>query len=347
MRRLILIIGAGLLAAIVWSAVWLSGVWQQSLQVPESGATVEVVQGESLRGVLKKIEGYGWLRNALWVGRIASWRGLDQRISAGEFSLLASMDAGDLIEHLSSGRVIQYRITIPEGVTLSEAISILSAHPKLAHPTDDTLEKQLIDWVAPARSAEGWFLPETWVFTAGDDLLDILQRSHTAMRELLAELWETRQQDLPLATPYEALILASIVERETGKPDERSQIAGVFLRRLERGMRLQTDPTVIYGLADQYDGNLKRRHLRDTSNPYNTYAIKGLPPTPIALPGKEALRAVFEPDESDHLYFVAKGDGAHAFSSTLEQHEQNVRKYQLNRRKDYRSAPLTGDATHQ
>ena len=112
-------------------------------------------------------------------------------------------------------------------------------------------------------------------------------------------------------------------------------------------MRLQTDPTVIYGLADQYDGNLKRRHLRDTSNPYNTYAIKGLPPTPIALPGKEALRAVFEPDESDHLYFVAKGDGAHAFSSTLEQHEQNVRKYQLNRRKDYRSAPLTGDATHQ
>jgi len=329
-----------------WSSLWLSGVWQQTLLVPENGATLEVMQGESLRRVLKKIEGYGWLRDALWVGRIASWRGLDQRISAGEFSVAASMDAGDLIEHLSSGRVIQYRITIPEGVTLSDAISILSSHPKLAHSADGGLEKQLVDWVAPARSAEGWFLPETWVFTAGDSVLDILQRSHTAMRELLTELWETRRQDFPMETPYEALILASIVERETGKPDERSQIAGVFLRRLERGMRLQTDPTVIYGLADQYDGDLKRRHLRDTQNPYNTYVIRGLPPTPIALPGEGSLRAVFEPDESDHLYFVAKGDGAHAFSSTLEQHEQNVKRYQLNRRKDYRSAPLTGDATH-
>ena len=142
-----------------------------------------------------------------------------------------------------------------------------------------------------------------------------------------------------LSSPYAALTLASIVERETGVAGERTQIAGVFLRRLERGMRLQTDPTVIYGLGDDYDGDLKRRHLRDTTNPYNTYAIHGLPPTPIALPGEAALRAVFAPADGEALYFVAKGDGSHAFSATLEEHEDNVRRYQLTRRADYRSSP--------
>ena len=142
-----------------------------------------------------------------------------------------------------------------------------------------------------------------------------------------------------LSSPYAALTLASIVEKETGVAGERTQIAGVFLRRLEQGMRLQTDPTVIYGLGDDYDGDLKRRHLRDTTNPYNTYAIHGLPPTPIALAGEAALRAVFSPADGEALYFVAKGDGSHAFSATLEEHEDNVRRYQLTRRADYRSSP--------
>ena len=190
-------------------------------------------------------------------------------------------------------------------------------------------------------SAEGLFLPETWSYIRGDSDLDILRRSHHALTELLSSLWERRPEGSVLASPYAALTLASIVEKETGVADERKQIAGVFLRRLEKGMRLQTDPTVIYGLGDDYDGDLKRRHLRDTTNPYNTYAIHGLPPTPIALPGEAALRAVFAPDDAGALYFVAKGDGSHAFSATLEEHEENVRRYQLTRRADYRSSPNT------
>jgi UPF0755 protein len=193
------------------------------------------------------------------------------------------------------------------------------------------------------NSAEGFFLPETWSYIRGDSDLDILRRSHVAMNELLADLWASRSEDSVLVSPYAALILASIVEKETGVAGERAQIAGVFLRRLEKGMRLQTDPTVIYGLGDDYDGDLKRRHLRDTTNPYNTYAIKGLPPTPIALPGEAALRAVFSPDDNASLYFVAKGDGSHAFSATLKEHEENVRRYQLTRRGDYRSSPGSPD----
>jgi len=161
------------------------------------------------------------------------------------------------------------------------------------------------------------------------------------LNELLSALWVRRPEGLILSSPYAALTLASIVEKETGVAGERTQIAGVFLRRLEKGMRLQTDPTVIYGLGDDYDGDLKRRHLRDTSNLYNTYAIHGLPPTPIALPGEAALRAVFSPDDAESLYFVAKGDGSHAFSATLEEHQENVRRYQLTRREDYRSSPNT------
>ena len=164
------------------------------------------------------------------------------------------------------------------------------------------------------------------------------------MMELVDSLWDSRTPTLPFASPYEAIILASIVEKETGVPMERSQIAGVFVRRLRRGMRLQTDPTVIYGLGSSYDGNLTRRDLRDSDNRYNTYVIPALPPTPISLPGEDALRAVFAPDDSEALYFVAKGDGSHAFSENLAEHEANVRRFQLNRRADYRSTRTALDA---
>ncbi len=249
------------------------------------------------------------------------------------------MSVESFIRHLATGQVVQYQITIPEGVTLRAAIALLQQHPKLIATPFDELSAVLSSWLPPSVSPEGWFLPETWSFSAGDTDADILKRAHAAMEHILADLWDSRASTLPLASPYEALILASIVERETAAPSERSQIAGVFLRRLSRGMRLQTDPTVIYGLGDRYDGNLRRTHLRDSGNSYNTYVIKGLPPTPIALPGEAALRAVFNPDDSNALYFVAKGDGTHAFSESLEEHEENVRRYQLARRADYRSTP--------
>jgi UPF0755 protein len=230
-------------------------------------------------------------------------------------------------------------VTLPEGITLADAIEILHRESTLTKTPFDELSIALLAMTGREDSAEGLFLPETWSYTRGDSDLDILQRSHLALNELLTSLWEQRSEGLVLSSPYAALTLASIVEKETGVAGERMQIAGVFLRRLERGMRLQTDPTVIYGLGDDYDGDLKRRHLRDTTNPYNTYAIHGLPPTPIALPGEAALRAVFSPADGEALYFVAKGDGSHAFSATLKEHEDNVRRYQLTRRADYRSSP--------
>ena len=193
--------------------------------------------------------------------------------------------------------------------------------------------------IAPYSDGEGLFLPDTYQYQRGDSDLDVLTQAYRLMQSHLTDLWETRRRDLLLASPYEALILASIVERETGVARERARIAGVFLRRLQRGMRLQTDPSVIYGLGAEFDGNLTRRQLRDSANPYNTYRHDGLPPTPIALPGRAALRAVFEPADGSALYFVARGDGSHAFSDTLAAHQKAVREFQLQRRADYRSSP--------
>ncbi len=338
-RRVVL--AALLLSTVVIGAsmLRLTAVWNQVLALPPAGALITVAKGDSLGQVLARAEQKQWLTRSNWVGVVARWRGLDEQIQAGEFALNAPLTAGEFIAKLAAGEVVRRSVTLPEGVTLAEAIAILHREPMLAKTSLAELSTALLAMTGREDSAEGLFLPETWSYTRGDSDLDILQRAHLALNELLSTLWEQRPEGLVLSSPYAALTLASIVEKETGVAGERKQIAGVFLRRLEQGMRLQTDPTVIYGLGDSYDGNLKRRHLRDTTNPYNTYAIHGLPPTPIALPGEAALRAVFSPEDSEALYFVAKGDGSHAFSATLEEHEDNVRRYQLTRRADYRSSP--------
>lgn len=317
----------------------LTTVWNQALVLPLTGAIITVAKGESLGQVLARAEHNQWLTRSSWVGVVAQWRGLDEQIQAGEFALNAPLTAGDFIEKLAAGEVMRRSVTLPEGITLAEAIEILHREPTLAKTPLDDLSAALLAITGREDSAEGLFLPETWSYTRGDSDLDILLRSHLALNELLSKLWERRPEDLILSSSYEALTLASIVEKETGVVGERTQIAGVFLRRLKKGMRLQTDPTVIYGLGNDYGGDLKRRHLRDTTNLYNTYAIHGLPPTPIALPGEAALRAVFAATDGEALYFVAKGDGSHAFSATLKEHEDNVRRYQLTRRADYRSSP--------
>ena len=314
--------------------------WNQALALPVDGANITVSKGESLSRVLARAEDNEWLIHSNWVGIVARWQGLDQQIQAGEFALDAPLTAGELIAKLAAGEVVRRSVTLPEGVTLAEAIEILHQESALAQTPLSDLSEALLALTGREDSAEGLFLPETWSYIRGDSDLDILRRSHLALIELLDALWESRPENSVLSSPYAALTLASIVEKETGVAGERTKIAGVFVRRLEKGMRLQTDPTVIYGLGDEYDGNLKRRHLRDTTNPYNTYAIHGLPPTPIALPGEAALRAVFTSADGEALYFVAKGDGSHAFSATLEEHEDNVRRYQLNRRADYRSSPI-------
>jgi UPF0755 protein len=186
-------------------------------------------------------------------------------------------------------------------------------------------------WLSEASSAEGLFLADTYFFTANTATSSILTRAHKAMLDYVETQWQQRQADLPLNSPYDALILASIIEKETAVSAERTKIAGVFVNRLRKNMRLQTDPTVIYGIGDAYDGNITRKHLR-TPTPYNTYTIKGLPPTPIAMAGKEAIWAALNPMETDALYFVARGDGSHEFSSSLAAHNAAVRKYQLNRK---------------
>ena len=324
-------VGAGMLR--------LTTAWNQALVLPPEGVLITVARGESLSRVLARAEDNQWLTRSSWVGAVARWHGLDEQIQAGEFALNAPLTAGEFIAKLAAGEVVRRSVTLPEGITLAEAIEILHRESTLTKTPLDELSIALLAMTGREDSAEGLFLPETWSYTRADSDLDILQRSHLALNELLTSLWEQRSEGLVLSSPYAALTLASIVEKETGVAGERMQIAGVFLRRLERGMRLQTDPTVIYGLGDDYDGDLERRHLRDNTNPYNTYAIHGLPPTPIALPGEAALRAVFSPSDGEALYFVAKGDGSHAFSATLEEHEDNVRRYQLTRRADYRSSP--------
>ena len=335
------ILGALLLSAVAIGVglLRLTAAWNQALALPVDGVIITVSKGESLSRVLARAEDNKWLTDGNWVGIVAQWQRLDQQIQAGEFALDAPLTAGELIEKLAAGEVVRRSVTLPEGVTLVEAIEILHREPALAKTPLGDLSAALLALTGREDSAEGLFLPETWSYTRGDSDLDILRRSHLALVELLSALWERRPESSVLSSPYEALTLASIVEKETGVAEERMEIAGVFVRRLEQGMRLQTDPTVIYGLGDDYDGNLKRRHLRDTTNPYNTYAIHGLPPTPIALPGEAALRAVFTSADGKALYFVAKGDGSHAFSATLEEHEDNVRRYQLTRRADYRSSP--------
>ena len=338
-RRVVLVALLLSVFTVAAAGLRLTTAWNQALVLPADGVLITVAKGESLSRVLARAEDNQWLTGGSWVGVVARWQGLDEQIQAGEFALNAPLTAGELIEKLAAGEVVRRSVTLPEGITLAEAVEILHRESTLTRTPPDDLSAALLAMTGREDSAEGFFLPETWSYTRGDSDLDILRRSHLALNGLLTALWERRPEGLVLSSPYAALTLASIVEKETGVAGERPQIAGVFLRRLERGMRLQTDPTVIYGLGDDYDGDLKRRHLRDTTNPYNTYAIPGLPPTPIALPGEAALRAVFAPADGEALYFVAKGDGSHAFGATLEEHEDNVRRYQLTRRADYRSSP--------
>ena len=260
-------------------------------------------------------------------------------IRVGEYQFDTGYTPRELLELLMTGKVIQYQFTVPEGLRFREWLPLLAGQSKLIHQLTGLSNNEIIQHLGlNIEHPEGWFFPDTYLYSSGDSDRDILIRAHTRMREILEEEWRNKAADLPYNSAYEALILASIVEKETGVGSERGEIAGVFVRRLKKGMRLQTDPTVIYGLGDQYQGNITRRHLKQPTA-YNTYMIKGLPPTPIAMPGREAVHAALHPLEGDTLYFVAKGDGSHFFSATLEEHLKAVRRYQLKRKSNYRSSP--------
>lgn len=252
-------------------------------------------------------------------------------IKAGVYQL-TSDPLLDNVRKLNNSQVHLFSFSIIEGESFSQVLNNIANLPYLKKITQQNNDSFYVDALKIEHvNSEGWLFPDTYFYQAGDTDLSLLQRSHNAMKIALKELWQMRDQSLPYANAYEALIMASIIEKETAKASERPLIASVFINRLNKKMRLQTDPTVIYGLADKFDGDLTRAHLKQYT-PYNTYRIKALPPTPIAMPSYAAIKAALSPDTSNYYYFVAKGDGSHQFSENLSQHNQAVRKYQLKKK---------------
>ena len=287
-------------------------------------------RGQSLKSFLKILKQQGLIDEIYSSLAYAYWNGLTTKIKAGQYRFEDQLTQIDMLDKIVSGDVIRHQFQFIEGWTYKMIRERLATTALLKQELTDKSTDEVMSLLgAPGQHPEGRFFPDTYSFIEGESDLDILKRAYRAMAQVLKEEWETRDSDIPLQTPYEALTLASIVEKETGKASERPLIAGVFVNRLNLNMRLQTDPTVIYGLGDAFDGNLKRKHLK-TDNPYNTYTRKGLPPTPIAMPGRMAIRAAVQPETTKSLYFVSRGDGSHKFSVTLDQHNAAVRKYQLN-----------------
>lgn len=260
-------------------------------------------------------------------------------VHAGEYDLQDASSFADVLSILQQGDVIKHSFTIVEGTRFRDLRTVLRSKENLKQTVAELSDAEIMTALGKEGAhPEGWFAPDTFFYTSTDTDLDLLRRALRTQERRLAEAWASRQADLPYQSDYEMLIMASIIERETGVAAERPDIAGVFVRRLQKRMRLQTDPTVIYGMGDAYVGRITRADLRNPT-PYNTYTIDALPPTPIALPSQKAIEAAANPAEGKALYFVAKGDGTHYFSNTLAEHQQAVRRYQLNRRADYRSSP--------
>ncbi len=310
------------------------------LAVDEGGYVYTLEPGSGVSRMARDLAADGVVRFPRWLTLVAVASGRARGVQAGEYALWPGQTVGDLLALVRSGDVVQYSVTFPEGWTFREMRQALESREKLKIVTAGLPDAVIMERLgAPGEHPEGRFFPDTYAYTAGMRDLDVLGAAHRRMSRILAEEWEARDPGLPYETPYEGLIMASIIEKETGVPGERGAIAGVFVRRLQKGMRLQTDPTVVYGLGDRYQGNLQRRHLREAT-PYNTYMIHGLPPTPIAMPGRAAIHAAFHPEEGEALYFVARGDGSHHFSATLAEHNRAVKKYQVEKRaRDYRSSP--------
>lgn len=329
---------AVLLVALVAIAALVA--WRHYLQFADTPAkaaapSVVVAPGDSLKATLRKLRAAG-----ITQGMDLEWQLLARQVGAagklkvGEYALAPALSPRELLTRMRQGRVIQYRFTLVEGWNVRQLRAALATATPLQQTIGSLDDAALMARLGfPGQHPEGRFLPETYLYQRGDSDLDVLKRAHAAMDKALAQAWEQRAADLPLTSPEQALILASIIEKETALGSERPLIAGVFLRRLQLGMKLQTDPTVIYGIGSSYDGNIRRRDLT-TDTPYNTYTRTGLTPTPIAMPGREALLAAVRPAPGDALYFVAVGDGtgAHAFSATLAEHNAAVARYLQRRR---------------
>ncbi len=338
---------AGLLLVLTGVALtiylWRAWAWLDNPLPLEAETIVRIEPGDSLGEVLRSVAARNVPLRQRWLASYGQWAGYAERLHVGEYRLAVGTSPRQMLEQFATGDVALYQVRVPEGITVPALLAHLRSYEYLRDDIGAATPEELLralktepafqmlpEWTAggwPAN-AEGLFLPETYAVKRGDSLSGVLLRAHAALTDILQVTWETRAPDVEVTTPYGLLTLASLVEKESGVAADRSQISQVFHLRLARNMRLQTDPTVIYALGASFDGDIRRRDLRIDS-PYNTYRVRGLPPTPIALASAAALRAAANPAAGEYLYFVARGDGSSEFSRTLDQHNAAVRRFQL------------------
>ncbi|HQR21651.1 MAG TPA: endolytic transglycosylase MltG [Burkholderiaceae bacterium] len=328
-RKRALTLAAVVVLALV--AAWMGGRWyvnERPLPMRADRAEFRVAPGSSARAVAQSVRDAGVDVSETAFVALSRASGVAQSLRAGRYAIDRGTTLAQLLAKLRAGDVLRERLTIVEGITFREMRALLAATPDLKQDSRDMTPTQLLQAIGAVEShPEGLFAPETYVYEPGSSDLEIWRQAYRAQMSALNEAWAARATGLPYKTPYEALIMASIIEKETGQAAERGLIGGVFVNRLQRGMLLQTDPTVIYGLGERFDGNLRKRDLV-SDGPYNTYTRAGLPPTPIALPGRAAIAAALKPERTDALYFVARGDGTSHFSASLDAHNRAVDKYQ-------------------
>jgi UPF0755 protein len=321
-----------LLLILSFASGWLVSGYQNALKAPiviGRPVTVEIVKGDSFRQIVHKLRDQHLFMKPLWFKVLAIQKQAVRKIKTGEYELPIGATISDVLDLLVSGKAKQYAITFPEGRNFKEMLREIEKNPNFEHTLQGMSNEAIMAKLgATEKHPEGLFFPDTYFFDKHTTDVALLKRAYDKMQLVLQQEWFNKAEHLPFNTPYQALIMASIVEKETAAKAERPLISGVFSRRLDQGMLLQTDPTVIYGMGDSYQGNIRSEDLR-AETPYNTYKIKGLPPTPIAMPGREAIYAALHPDQSKNsLYFVSRGDGTHVFSATLDEHNQAVNQFQ-------------------
>ncbi len=310
----------------------------QTVSISEPGRTFTIESGSNIKMIAQQLSLEEIIDDPWLFILLAKIKGVEKSVRAGEYRLQQAQSPSDLLELFTRGQPILYSFTVIEGWAFRQMISEMQHHPFIVNTLKGKSDAEIMAALGyQGRHPEGLFFPDTYSFPKGTSDIDFLQRAYHLMQKHLQREWDDRAKNLPITSSYDALILASIIEKETGVAYERPLIASVFTQRLEKNMRLQTDPTVIYGLGEGFDGNIRFRDLKKDT-PYNTYLHKGLTPTPIALPGLDSIRAALHPADSKALFFVAKGDGTHYFSNTLEEHNKAVRKFQLKGKKARRKS---------
>lgn len=325
--------------SLLFGGLFVTSVWKQyqdflisEIPVDQVPITLTIEKGMTFGTFLDSMPLQGFHASPEYMEWYARSSGVAGKIRAGKYTFYTAPTPVELVDRIVSGQEDYFRFTLVEGRTFRQLLDELKRARGLVNDIEGLDQDAIMLKVAgPDLHPEGMFMPDTYHYPQATTISQFLRRAYKAMQSFLDMSWKDRDEGLPLKTPYEALILASIIEKETGVEEERSEIAGVFVRRLKMGMKLQTDPTVIYGMGEMYDGNIRRKDLRHDT-PYNTYTRHGLPPTPIAMPGRAAILAALHPAPGNTLYFVARGDGTHHFSATLEEHNRAVARYQLKKK---------------